>query len=276
MTEERILITGGAGQVASLLRPRMVRPHRTLRLLDLREPDSLAGTGDEELLIGSVTDLDVMTRACRDVTAMIHLGGQSRENTIDNVLDLNVKGNYVALEAARRAGVSRVVLASSNHAVGFQPRSAGDEDGLPADIPARPDTLYGLSKVALESLGRMYVDRYGMDVICLRIGSWFPTPPGVRGLATWLSPDDGGRLIEACISTPSPGFRLVWGVSRNTRRWWSLAAGEAIGYHPIDDAEDFAADLLAAEGERDFINDADLNRVGGPWCEVELGNPMTG
>ena len=117
-------------------------------------------------------------------------------------------------------------------------------------------------------------DRFGLDVICVRIGLWFPTPPQNRGLATWLSPDDGARLVEACLSAPSPGFRLVWGVSRNTRRWWSLAEGEAIGYYPKDDAEVFAAERIAELGEPDFANDPELNRVGGWWCDWPLAQRM--
>jgi uronate dehydrogenase len=272
MSRQRILITGAAGGVGTMLRPRMARPGRTLRLLDEVETPPLDGA-DEEILTGSVTDLEAMTAACQGVDAVIHLGGQSREHDIQNVLKLNVEGSYVTLEAARRAGVGRVVLASSNHAVGFHSREGIPEGGLPADASPRPDTLYGLSKVGIEAAGRMFADRYGMDVIAVRIGSWFGTPPGVRGLATWLSPDDGARLMEACIAAESPGFRLVWGISRNTRRWFSLAEGEAIGYHPQDDAEDFAAEM--GDDKADYETDPELNRVGGSWCEVELGLPMT-
>jgi hypothetical protein len=73
------------------------------------------------------------------------------------------------------------------------------------------------------------------------------------------------------LSAPSPGFRLVWGISRNTRRWWSLEEGEALGYFPKDDAEDFAAELIAKHGEPSFDTDPILTRVGGQWCDVALG-----
>ncbi|WP_431880398.1 NAD-dependent epimerase/dehydratase family protein, partial [Micromonospora marina] len=273
MAEERILITGGAGKVATLLRPLLARPGRTLRLLDVSKPEPAAepAEGGEEVVIASVDDLDAMVEACRDVDAVIHLGGQSREAGVEEVLRLNAYGTYCVLEAARRAGVNRVVLASSNHAAGFHRRQDAPAGGLPADVPGRPDTLYGWSKVAAEAAGQLYADRFGMDVICLRIGLWFPRPPGLRGLALWLSPDDGARLVEACLAADSPGYRIVWGVSRNTRRWWSLAEGEAIGYHPVDDAETYADELVAAHGEPDFDTDPVLDRVGGQWCEVPLG-----
>jgi uronate dehydrogenase len=269
----RVLLTGAAGGVASLLRPRLARPGRAVRLLDIKEPPPLADgvAADEEVVLGSVTDLDAMTEACQGVDAVLHFGGQSREADFDEILRLNVYGTYCVLEAARRAGVPRVVLASSNHAAGFHARAEAPAGGLPADAAGRPDTFYGWSKVALESAGRLYADRFGMDVICLRIGSWFPEPFELRSLVLWLSPDDGARLIEACLTAESPGFRVVWGISRNTRRWLSLAEGEAIGYEPKDDAENYAERLIAEHGEPDFDDDPALQRIGGVWCGIPLG-----
>ena len=271
---QRILITGAAGKVATSLRPRLATPGRTLRLLDIVAPEPLDGTGAEEIVVASVDEQDAMIAACEGVDAIVHLGGQSKEADAEEVLRLNAYGTYCLLEAARRTGVSKVVLASSSHAAGFHRRDDAYPEGLPADLPPRPDTLYGWSKAAVEGIGSLYHDRFGLDVICLRIGLWFPTPPQTRGLATWLSPDDGARLVEACVAVEKPGFRIVWGVSRNTRRWWSLAEGEAIGYFPKDDAEVFAAERIAEFGEPDFADDPELNRVGGWWCDWPLAKRM--
>jgi uronate dehydrogenase len=272
---QRLLITGGAGKVAALLRPRLAAADRTVRLLDIVAPGSVEGSGDEEIVIASVDDPDALAAACEGVDAIVHLGGQSRESDAEDVLRRNAYGTYCLLEAARRTGVRRVVLASSSHAAGFHQRDDTTyPDGLPADLPPRPDTLYGWSKAAAEALGRLYVDRFGLDVICLRIGLWFPNPPQLRGLALWLSPDDGARLVEAAVAVENPGFRIVWGVSRNARRWWSLAEGEAIGYFPKDDAEAWAEQRIAEHGEPDFAHDPLLNRVGAWWCDTPLGRPV--
>lgn len=267
--------------VATLLRSRLAKPGRVLRLLDLREPKPLPPPGDEagyggfggeeEIVVGSVSDPEVLAEALRDVDAIVHLGGQSRESDPRDIIESNMYGTYNLLEAARAAGVRRIILASSNHAAGFCAR--GDHP-LPADVPGRPDTLYGWSKVAAEACGRLYADRFGVDVLCLRIGTWFPTPPDLRALALWLSPDDGARLIEACLSAPDPGYRIIWGISHNTRRWMSLSEGEAIGYYPQDDAEQYADKLIGAFGEPDFVHDPVLTRVGGKWCEIPLGEPF--
>ena len=267
MTDQRVLMTGAAGKIGRMVRARMAG--RPLRLLDVVPPDPAGPGEDVETMTASVTDDDAMKAACRDVSAVVHLGGISGEAAWETVLDVNVHGTRTVLEAARRAGVPRVVLASSNHAAGFRTRDDGDP--LPAGVPARPDTYYGVSKVAMEALGSLYHDRFGMDVICLRIGTMAERPTAPRALATWLSPDDGTRLVEACLSAPSPGFRVVWGVSRNTRRWWSLAEGEELGYDPRDDAEAFAADVLA-DGERPDPADPVHFRVGGPFCDTPLGD----
>jgi nucleoside-diphosphate-sugar epimerase len=271
VARQRLLITGGSGKVATLLRDRLHRPGRSLRLLDLRPPAQPLGV-DTEFVGGSVDDLVTVTAACVGVDAVIHLGGLAKEAPARDIVDVNIFGTYVVLEAAHRAGVARVVLVSSHHAVGYHPHGQAPPDGLPADIAARPDTLYGWSKAAAELAGRLYADRYGMDVVCLRVGSWCPEPPDLRGLSQWLSPDDGARLVEASIAAP-PGFRVVWGISRNTRRWCSLAAGEAIGYYPRDDAEKWAPQLIARYGEPDLDSDPALNRLGGRWADQPLGEP---
>ena len=119
---ERILITGAGGRIGTLLRPRMVRPGRILRLHDRRPLEPGPGV---EIVTCDATDLDAMTEAMDGVDAVVHLAARSTEAPWEEILHTNIHGGYVAVEAARRAGVTRMVLASSNHAVGFHPRAAG-------------------------------------------------------------------------------------------------------------------------------------------------------
>lgn len=255
-----ILVTGAAGLVGSMLRPRLARPGRTLRLLDTAP--ITAGPG-EEAVRASVTDLDAMTEACRNVTAVIHLGGISGEAPWQQILEVNIDGTYAVFEAARRAGVGRVVFASSNHAVGFSPRA---DFPVPDYAFPAPDTYYGVAKVAGEALASLYHSRYGLDAICIRILTCAERPPTIRALSTWLSPDDAGRLFEACLSAPDPGFRVVFGVSANTRGGWvSLDEARALGYQPRDDAEAYAAEVIAAHGEPDPA-DPVLAHLGGEFA----------
>ncbi|CAM4164368.1 NAD(P)-dependent oxidoreductase [Kibdelosporangium persicum] len=267
---QRILITGAAGGVGTLMRPRLAADDRILRLLDIAELPAAADGERVETIQASITDMDAMERACEGVDAVIHLGGHSLEQVWSKILDVNINGTYVVLEAARRQGVKRVVLASSNHAVGY----IKEADGEAADYAfPRPDTNYGVSKAAMEALGSMYADRYGMDVICVRIGSCFAKPKDVRMLSTWLSPDDGARLFEACLATPKPGFRIVWGVSDNTRRWFSLDEARKLGYESKDDSEEFAAEVLARHGELDPGSYA-ARYLGGAWCGPDFNTAV--
>ncbi|MGY1857107.1 NAD-dependent epimerase/dehydratase family protein [Modestobacter sp. SYSU DS0290] len=243
-----VLVTGAAGRIGTVLRGGLPERGWSLRSLDVA-PITEPRAG-EETVVADVTDLDAMVEATAGAGAVVHLAGISGESTWPAIRSANIEGTYCALEAARRAGVRRVVLASSNHATGYTPRPG---QGLlrEEDAPHRPDTYYGVSKVAMEGLGALYVDRYGMDVVCLRIGSAFPEPTTLRQLATWLSPTDQVGLVDAALRTPSPGFAVVWGVSDNTRNWWDLTAARALGYRPVDDAERHAAALIAAHGEPD-------------------------
>ena len=133
----------------------------------------------------------------------------------------------MVFEAARRAGAPRVIFASSNHAVGFIPRSAFP---VPDYAFPKPDTYYGVSKAAVEALAAMYHSRYGMDSICLRILSCFPRPQNVRMLSPGCRRTTRG-VFEACLTAERPGFRVALGGSANTRGGWvSLAEARALGY----------------------------------------------
>src|SRR5262245_35739447 len=179
-----------------MIRPRLARPDRELHLLDTAEMQP-AGNGERVTLFhGSVTDMDIVEQACRDVTAVVHLAGLSREAAWPRVLEVNIGGTYTVFEAARRQAVPRVIFASSSHAVGYTPLNGAE---APDFLFPRPDSNYGVGKVAGEAIGSLYADRYGMDVICIRIGVCFDRPGHPRTIGRWLSPDDCGRLINACL-----------------------------------------------------------------------------
>ena len=101
-----ILVTGAAGHIGTILRPRLARPGRTLRLLDT--VPLTPGPG-EEAVRASVTDLEAMTEACQNAEAVIHLGGISGEAPWQPILEVNIAGTYAVFEGARRAGVGRVI-----------------------------------------------------------------------------------------------------------------------------------------------------------------------
>ena len=228
-----IAITGAAGRVGSIL-ARGLR--RDLRLLDIRPAP------DCQLL--DLRDLVAVEAAFSGVDAVIHLGAIPTEAPFEDILDHNLRGTYNVLEAARRSGVTRVVFASSNHATGMYPRS----DRIGPDAPVRPDTYYGVSKAFGEALGRLYAEKWGVSVVCIRIGSCIERPLDQRHLSTWLSPDDAVNLFSAAVDAPVQ-FSIVYGISANTRGWRDLASARALGYEPQDDAEAYAGDVTPDPSE---------------------------
>jgi nucleoside-diphosphate-sugar epimerase len=267
-----VLITGAAGRIGRLLRQRLTARWR-LRLCDIAPQEPPAPGENVEVLTAAMADDAALARAIDGVAAIVHLAGISVEGGWQDILATNVDGTRRLLELAQRAGVRRVVLASSAHAAGFRTRADArtDEDGrpvLPASSAPRPDTYYGVSKAAMEALGSLYADRFGIHVVAIRIGT-LGRPATDRSQAIWISADDLARLVEAAI-TPAHqrgGFHVVWGTSANTRRWTSLAEARALGYRPADDAANEvsleAADTDSAGAENTYL--------GGTWTQIALG-----
>jgi uronate dehydrogenase len=237
----RVLLTGAAGGLGRVLRPRL-RPRCTLlRVSDIAamEPAS-AG---EEVVEAALEDPAAVDPLLQGIDAVVHLGGISTEQPFDAILQANIVGTYNVYEAARRHGVKRIVYASSNHVTGFYRQ----DEVIDATMPVRPDGYYGLSKAFGENLARFYFDRWGIETVSLRIGSSFPEPKDRRMLATWLSYDDLERLVIASLTAPVVGHSIVYGLSDNKANWWDNTPARHLGFRPEDSSEPFRAAREAAQ-----------------------------
>jgi uronate dehydrogenase len=230
---DRLLITGAAGNIGQVLRKGLTGVASTLRLMD-REP--LTAELGEETLTGDVRSLEDARRAAAGCDAVVHLAAIADEAPFETILDVNIRGTYNVFEAARLEGCRRLVFASSNHVIGFHPVG----ETLTPDVPIRPDSYYGVSKAFGEALGRLYHDRHGLEVACLRIGTFAAEPRTERHLSTWLSHRDAVQLVRCCLDAAPFGFLIVYGTSGNRRSWWRSPGWEVIGYRPQDDAEAYA------------------------------------
>lgn len=235
----RLLLTGAAGNLGQVLRPRLKAHAEVLRVSDIAPP-AAAGPG-EEAIACDLADPAAVSRLVQDVDAIVHLGGVSVERPFDEILPANIQGIYNLYEAARIHGVRRVVFASSNHVIGFYEQGKQ----LDSDVPLRPDGYYGLSKAYGEHLSRFYFDRYGIETVCLRIGSSFPEPKDRRMMVTWLSYDDLTDLVTRSLFTPDVGHLIVYGASANRDRWWNDDAARILGFVPQDSSERFRAQVEA-------------------------------
>lgn len=246
---EYIVITGAAGAIGTALRERLVRPGRRIGLVDVHDPGP---TAHESAWVGSVTDRGLLDAAFAGADAVVHLGGHPKERAWGAIADVNIDGTQAVLERAAAAGVRRVMLASSIHAAGYA--SLGELRTADPGI-VRPDTYYGVGKVAAEALGAVFAERWEMSVVSARIASFALRPANPRAIGLWLSPDDAARMVEAACARTVPGHRVVWGVSANTRGPLPRGAGRAIGFDPRDDAEAWAGDFSAEDIETALHDD---------------------
>ncbi|MER7948514.1 NAD(P)-dependent oxidoreductase [Streptomyces sp. NPDC096079] len=255
-----VLLTGAAGGVGTLMRELLPAYGYALRLLD-----AAPVPGAPDAIVADLADRAALREAVRDVDAIVHLAGISLEADFDAILAANIAGTQHLYEAAREEGVRRVVLASSNHAVGFTRRPRDGEAPIPVDTPHRPDTFYGLSKCFGEDLAQLYWDLHGIETVSLRIGSCFPEPTSVRMLSLWLSPADCARLLHAALSARDVAHTVAYGSSANTRAYWDLSTARALGYAPEDDSETYAEKLIAEKGLPPEGSPDDLY-LGGHFC----------
>ncbi|AYM14780.1 MULTISPECIES: NAD-dependent epimerase/dehydratase family protein [Agrobacterium] len=235
-----ILITGGAGSVASKIRPHLRENGFSLRLLDRASPADTAG---DEVVLGDLSDVAGLGEAMRGCQAVLHLAGCTVDGPWEDQVTGNVTNCLAVFEAARAAGVHRVIYASSNHAVGMYPRSRKLDDR----INLRPDSRYGVTKAFGELAASYFADKYGMQVLCVRIGSCETQPLDRRRLSNWISPRDLAQLVAIGASHPLLTFAVVYGVSDNARCFYDNGTAEKLGYRPVDRAEDYAADILARD-----------------------------
>lgn len=238
--EQKILLTGASGRIAARLRPLLLARYGALTLTDLRPPDALAA--GETFTAADLADFSAVRAAVTGADAIIHLGGISGEAAWPDILQANIIGSYNLYEAARQAGVRRIIYASSNHAVGFYPRS----QTIGADVTPLPDTRYGLSKVFGEGLAALYAYKHGLASFVIRIGNLNETPIDRRRLSIWISPEDLAQLVAIGLEQPDLHFEVVYGASDNARAWWRNDRAEALGYRPAGKSEAYAE---AAEGQ---------------------------
>ncbi len=240
---KKILVTGSAGDVGSRLRKLLPAIYPDIRWSDIKTPTDL--NAGEEFVAADLSKMDQVEKVVDGIDGVVHLGGFSVEGPWDTILQSNIVGTYNMFEAAYRAGVSRVVFASSNHAVGMYPRS----QRIGVNVTVRPDSRYGVSKAFGEAIGAMYADKHGLRVTCLRIGNVGDAPLDQRRLAIWLKPEDLVQLIRIGLEHRDIKFEVFYGASNNIDGWWDNSNAQRYGYHPIGKADDYRDQAMAAQAK---------------------------
>jgi uronate dehydrogenase len=234
----RVLVTGSAGRLGrAAVRELKARGHF------VRGFDLVPSPAADENVAGDVTDAEAFRGATEGMAAMVHLAAvPDDDDFMTKLLPNNLVGTYVALEAARMAGVKRVVLASSGQVVWWQ-RFTGP---LPirADAQPSPRGWYAAGKLFLEAAGRVYGESHGMSVVAARLG-WCPRDQAhVAELAgtdwgpdVYLSPGDAGRFFACAAEAPATfKFAVVYACSRTVQQevYDMAPAKDFLGYEPRD------------------------------------------
>lgn len=234
---KRILLTGAAGVIGTYLRETLKEKYSLL----LSDRIALKELGEnEEFRLADLRNFGAVKAIMTGVDGIIHLGGISKEDAWDPILKANFIGTYNIYEAARKSGVRRIIFASSNHVVGFY----GRNQTIRENVTVRPDSRYGVSKAFGEALGSLYADKYGLEILCIRIGNVTDSPVDVRRLATWISPRDLTHLIEIGLDRADLQYEIVYGMSDNKRAWWHNSTARRLGYRPQDRSEEYADDVI--------------------------------
>ena len=262
---KKLVLTGAVGRLGSVLREPLSKLCDELISSDILDgPDRLFE--NERFIKADLGNLDEIVSLLEGADMVVHFGAIGDEAPFDTLLAPNFIGAYNIWEAAHRNQVRRVIYASSIHAVGMHKKT----DFIGIDAPHRPDSFYGLAKCFAEDLASLYWDKRGIESVCMRILSC-ATVTNSRAVGSWLSYDDLIHLVERSISTPITGFSIVYGVSNNDRAPVDNSKARHLGYHPKDNAEEFAKEIYAKDGPLDPHDDANTHH-GGPFASVELGN----
>ena len=251
MTEHRrVLVTGMSGLIGGVAGRKLAEKHE-VRALNRRAVEGV------ETFQADITDLDAIRPAFEGVDTVVHMAAYLADSNSIEQISVNVAGTYNVFEAAREAGVRRVVFGSSGATVHGYER---DEPFLAmaearyADIPEprplithlspiRPNDLYGCAKAWGEALGRYYSQAHGVSVLCIRLGRVVAEdrPRDARHAACYLSHRDAAQMMERCVEAPDDvRFDIFYGVSDNRARFRDIEhAREVIGYVPQDGIDDW-------------------------------------
>jgi nucleoside-diphosphate-sugar epimerase len=251
-TMKTILVTGMSGLLGGAVQ-RQLRGKYELAALNRRAVEGV------RCCRADISNLDAILPAFKGIDTVVHLAGVLRGKLAwRDYLENNIVGTYNVFEASRIAGVKRVVFASSGATVGGWEREPpydsiiqGRYEGLPQqwpklthETPSRPVGIYGATKVWGEALGRVFSDKHGISVICLRIGVVNPEdrPTEPRHFAVWCSQRDIARMVEKCIEAPSSvKYDIFYVTSKNKWGFRDLEhARQVIGFVPEDSADKFA------------------------------------
>jgi uronate dehydrogenase len=233
-----VLVTGSAGRIGKAVVQELLARKHPVRGFD-RIPNAYL----QDQVIGDITSGADCRKAMAGVGTVIHLAA-TPDDVDDPVKDLfgpNIIGVHEVFEAAREAGVHRLVLASSGQVVWGH--RLGGKAPIGVDVQPTPRYWYAATKMFLEAAGRAFHDKFGISVFAIRVG-WCPRPGQEEELASsdwgknvYLSPGDAGRFFACTVEASAElGFHIFYATSKPLQAWpYDLTpAKKLLGYEPTE------------------------------------------
>lgn len=259
-SKPKVLITGASGLIGSLV------------IRDLSDNYAFSGLSRRPVegiphIQADISDLEAVRRACQGMEMVLHLAAETEDyDDWDRVMESTIGGTLNVYRAAQEAGVRRVVFMSSGSTMcGYEwyegspygKLAANTIDRLPADArmithldPPRPDSFYAVGKLFGENTGWLFSERYGMSVLCIRLGAVLPDdkPARIRHFPGYLAQVDAVQIVDCCLRAPaSLKFDIFDAISDNSRRWRDTDhAKQVIGWRPIGSSDVFDPTELSA------------------------------
>lgn len=244
----KVGITGAEGTIGGILRAGLGARHElssfTLNQQDF--PSVAVDISNAEALKGKFDGLE----------AIIHLAGDpSPAGSWESMLNNNIIGTFNVLEESRRAGVKKVVFASTNHTqhgdtMGASPEILDTSKPimLRLDDYFNPTSIYGASKATGEVYGRYFARQHGLQFVAMRIGAIGADDTPLRSVgrpsedyvrAMYLSHRDCVDAFQKALEVDRE-FTRAYIISDNTRRIFDMReTNETLGFYPQDNSETF-------------------------------------
>ena len=261
---ERLLVTGAAGGVANLIRPRLSGLSKRFRLTDIRHV--VSASDSDEIMVGDLADSAFVDRLVQDCDGVLHLGGVSTEQSFEEIMPAIIVGVYNIYRAAAKCDRPRVIFACSNHVVG----AYGTQETITPNEPFLPDSFYGASKVFGEAIAKLFFVKEGVESAIVRIGSCFDQPSDLRMMSTWFSPDDFAALIKSCFEVETLNCPTIFGVSNNARTFWRNTEISHLDWHSEVRAEDLLGSMNEPSMSPEELAAGLMDYHGGTWVKRPL------
>lgn len=249
---KKVLITGMSGLIGGILRRHLeAMGGYELTALNRRPVEGV------RTVQASITHLDAIRPAFEGQDMVVHLAAHVASEPMEDVVAGNLVGTWNVYEAARLAGVRRVIFASSGDTIrgidsdppynkllsgDYEAASRWESPKVTKEL-VRPGTVYGASKAWGEVLGRVYSADHGLSILCVRIGACPAEnrPRNTREFAAWLSHRDVANMLYLCIEAPNDlMYDVFFAVSDNRWNYRDIEhAKQVLGYVPQDKAEDY-------------------------------------